>query len=324
MQLDVLLLAAGLGTRLRPLTLEIPKALLPLYGTPLLDLHIERLLGDPGDAAIAGSAKPGLRATRVVVNGHHLADHLRDHLARHRHAAQLVFSFEPQILGTGGAIRRADRWLCSNPFLVLNADAIFPLPGRDALEHHLAGAFPATMLLAPSPVHPNVLIEGGRVRGILRDRTDLRGLTYTGCCLLSPVFRELLPAEGFYDLRDAFDVLIARGELGAWVMPNDPPLVDVGTPERYLAAHRECTPASAGRYGLQLPAPGIGLAAGSGFIAAGVTVGAGAVVQDSVVLAEASIAPGVTVRDSIVGPGVTVTADVKERMITVRGSASWH
>jgi len=333
MHLDALLLAAGHGTRLRPLTLEIPKALLPIYGEPLLDLHITRLLG-PASAPASGaggspastpagcSASSPVQAGRIVVNGHHLADRLRGHLEKHPRAAQLVFSFEPNILGTGGAIRRAARWLNSEPFLVLNADAIFPLPGPDALEHHRVRGFPATMVLAPSPVHPNVLVEEGRVAAILRDRRDPRGLTYTGCCLLSPSFQELLPADGFYDLRDAFDVLITAGSLGAWIMPDDPPLVDVGTPERYLAAHRACTPTSADRYGLRLPGAGITLAAGSGFIAAGVTVGSGAQVRDSVVLAGSSIAPGVTVHHSIVGPGVTVRADLQDQLITARGAVS--
>jgi mannose-1-phosphate guanylyltransferase len=330
MQLDVLLLAAGLGTRLRPLTLEIPKALLPIYGVPLLDLHIERLLGGGAsgtplggmtDGPTAGTSGPPPCASRVVINAHHLAGSLSDHIVHHPRAAQLVVSHEPQILGTGGAIRRAAAWLNSDPFLVLNSDALFPMPGRDALAHHGTGGFPATMILAPSPVHPNVLASDGRVTAILRDRVHPDALTYTGCCLLSPVFHELLPAEGFHDLRDAFDALIARGRLGAWILPDDPPLVDVGTPARYLAAHRACTPATAAGYGLRLPAAGITLAAGSGFIAAGAAVGTGAEVRDSIVMAGASIAPGVAVCGTIVGPGTTVAEDTRDRLITRAGWA---
>ncbi len=359
MQLDALLLAAGLGTRLRPLTLEIPKALLPLYGVPLLDLHIARLLGPAGaeasapaeaaagaeasapaeaaagarEGGVAGAREGGaasvpagsaVRATRVVVNGHHLAEHLREHLERHAHRARLAFSHEPQILGTGGAIRRAAGWLHSDPFLVLNTDALFPLPGADAIAHHRARGLPATMVLAPSSVHPNVLVEDGRVTAILRDRVHPRGLTYTGCCLASPEFQDLLPVEGFCDLRDAFDELIAAGRLGAWIMPDDPPLVDVGTPERYLAAHRMCAPSAAPRYGLRLPGPGITLAAGSGFIAAGASVGLGARVRDSVVLAGSRIDPGVTVRGSIVGPGVAVSEDLRNRLLTAGGLVTLH
>ncbi len=310
MPIDVLLLAAGFGTRLRPLTDEIPKALLPLYGTPFLDLHIDRLIASP---------VAGLATGYIVVNGHHRADVLRDHLARHPRRERLAFSLEPQILGTGGAIRPAAGWLRSDPFLLLNSDALFPLPGPAALEHHRRGGFAATLVLARSPVHPNVLIEQGRVTAILRDRTDPSGLTYTGCCLLARAFIDLLPDAGFHDLRDTWDTLRAQGRLGAWVMPDDPPLVDVGTPERYLAAHRLCAPETAGRYGLRLPLAQVVLAEGSGFIAPDAIVGAGAAVRDSVVLAGAHLAPGVTVRGSIVGPGAVVEESVTDRLITTRG-----
>ena len=177
----------------------------------------------------------------------------------------------------------------------------------------------ATMVLARSPVHPNVLAERGRVTAILRGRTDPGGLTYTGCSLLARAFIDLLPAEGFHDLRDTLDTLLAQGRLGAWVMADDPPLVDVGTPERYLAAHRLCAPASAARYGLRLSLMDVVLATGSGFIAAGAVVGAGATVRDSVVLAGARVAPGVAVRGSIVGPGTVVEGDIEDRLITTRG-----
>lgn len=315
--MDVLLLAAGFGTRLRPLTLEIPKALLPLYGVPFLDLHIERLLAGAPD----GAGVPGLPIRTVVVNAHHLLEALRAHIGRHARRDRLALSCEPEILGTGGAVRAAAAWLHSDPFLLLNSDALFPLPGLDALAHHRRGGFAATMVLARSPVHPNVLVEQGRVTGILRERTDPGGWTYTGCSLLARDFIERVPDGGFHDLRDTYDALLARGALGAWTLEDDPPLIDVGTPARYLAAHRLCRPTTAGRYGLRLAGAGIVLADGYGFIAAGAEVGAGASVRESIVLDGARIAPGVTVRGSILGPGADVTADVERQLITGRGCA---
>lgn len=318
MESDILLLAAGFGTRLRPLTEQMPKALLPVCGVPLLERHLDRLR-NLGPRTIR----------RVVVNGHHLADQIRDRLQRWQRAqtAQsdvapdwIRFSFEPEIRGTGGAIVAAAEWLQSDPFLVMNADADFDAPLAEAVAFHRAHRRAATMVLLPSPVWPNVRVAGDRVAAIVREGPIAGGLTFSGLQVLSREVIERLPAAGFHDIRDTYDQLLQRGQLGAFVWsPEDLRFVDIGTPRSYLEAHRACPPADGQRAGGR-GARGLGHPDTGGFIDPGATIGAGARVSASVVFAGAVIAPGVRVHRTILGPGVVVEEPIEGLLVTTRGT----
>ncbi len=295
MTADALLLAAGFGLRLRPLTLELPKALLPIYGTPLLDLHLERLTGE---------------ARTVVVNGHHLADQIRDHVNRHPQHGRIRFSHEAgKIRGTGGAIVAARSHLESDPFLVVNADAIFPAPWKEAIAAHRASGALATMILTPSLLHPNVRVEGNRVTEIRIGGLIAGGMTFTGCHVITRSLITRLPSRGFHDIRDTYQELIGSGQLGAFVAPRSAELLDIGTPARYLEAHR------------RLPPPAdVPTVAGYGYIDPTARVGTGARIAESVVLPGAILAPGSTVLRSILGPGVQVTGAIEDLLVTRCGT----
>lgn len=131
---DVMLLAAGLGTRLRPITDTIPKPLVPVAGVPL----IERII----DNARAEGAK------RFVANAHYRADQILAHFG-----GLLKVSREDELLGTGGGIKRALPMLHSDPILVMNTDAFWPA-GSDAPIGRMLARFSdeAEMLLLC--VHP--------------------------------------------------------------------------------------------------------------------------------------------------------------------------
>jgi MurNAc alpha-1-phosphate uridylyltransferase len=105
-----MLLAAGLGTRLRPLTETRPKALVQVAGKPLLDHALDRLAG--------------IGVERAVVNTHHLAEQIERHVAS-RTNPQVLLSHEPEILDTGGGIAKALPLLGPDPFYVINAKIIW-------------------------------------------------------------------------------------------------------------------------------------------------------------------------------------------------------
>lgn len=111
------MLAAGSGTRLRPLTCERSKALCPVGGVPLVDLAL---------AALGGV---GLGPGSVAVNAHHLADALEAHVEGRAHV-----SVEPVLLGTGGAIGHLRPWLDGRAAVVVNADAVHDVPLRRLLD----------------------------------------------------------------------------------------------------------------------------------------------------------------------------------------------
>lgn len=109
---QAMILAAGLGTRLKPLTDTMPKALVPVGGKPLLDINIERLLQDGYD--------------RFVVNVHHFADQIRQHVAQQHYAPMVQFSDETsQLLETGGGLKKAQGLFRDDePILIHNVDIL--------------------------------------------------------------------------------------------------------------------------------------------------------------------------------------------------------
>ncbi len=109
-----MVLAAGLGTRLRPLTLERPKALVEVAGRPLIDHLLDRLAG-------AG-------VTRAVVNVHAFADQLEVHLARRRDLEIIISDEREQLLETGGGLKKARSPLGQDPILVANIDSVWTEP----------------------------------------------------------------------------------------------------------------------------------------------------------------------------------------------------
>ncbi|HVM83668.1 MAG TPA: sugar phosphate nucleotidyltransferase, partial [Candidatus Binatia bacterium] len=120
-----MVLAAGYGKRLRPLTETTPKPMVKVLGRPMIDGVLDRLVA-------AG-------VTRAVVNLHHLGDVIRDHL-KTRTDIEIVYSEEREILETGGGIRQALPLLGADPFFVVNAKIVW-LNGREDALHRLANAW---------------------------------------------------------------------------------------------------------------------------------------------------------------------------------------
>lgn len=150
-----MVLAAGLGTRMRPLTDAIPKALVPVAGKPLIDHVLDRLR----DAGVE----------RAVINVHHFADQVEDHLARRRDLQVVISDERAALLDSGGGIRHAADKLGPDPILVANIDSLWLEGERPALET-LKGAWdPADMdiLLLLVPRGQGIGFEGPQ--GFFRD-----------------------------------------------------------------------------------------------------------------------------------------------------------
>ena len=135
-----MVLCAGFGTRLRPLTDKVPKPLVPLCGLPLLQYNFALLLN------------AGVRD--IVVNTHYLGAEMEKgarELAASMGIELQVSREEKQILGTGGGVRRAQAMLGRNTFFLLNGDMLFDVDLGAALSAHKAAGAVATMVLAPYP-----------------------------------------------------------------------------------------------------------------------------------------------------------------------------
>ncbi len=207
-------LAAGLGTRLRPLTLATPKPLLPVDGLPMLD-HVLALLRRHGHE-------------EVVVNAHWLSDQI---VAWAADKPGVQVSVEPTILGTGGGLRAA-RALLAPRFVIVNGDILCDVD----LSALWAVDAPAVMALRPqaAPVHTGVTLQDGVVTGISGVVGQASSeLHFTGVHVLDRQVLDRIPEGEQCVIRTAYRSLIPEGRvrgrvhLGRWT--------DIGTIAEYEA-----------------------------------------------------------------------------------------
>lgn len=284
-------LAAGAGTRLWPLTRLIPKALVPVGNVPLVDLAIARV----GEALGLDRARPG--PTGVAVNVHNGRELLEPHLSGRVHTSVE----ELEALGTAGALGHLHGWLDGRDVLVCNADAWLDVAGRDdvlaePVGGHGSGGLPADFVSGWDRERVRVLCVEEP------DRGDFGSLRYAGACLLpGRVAAGLAPRPaGLYEVcwRGEWD----SGRLDVVVHPGA--FIDCGTPADYLDANLAAAAAAGG----SLVDPGAHLGPGSRLHRA--VVGDRATVDgwldESVVWPGATVAAPERLRRAVRAGGLTV------------------
>ena len=220
-----MIMAAGLGTRMRPLTANKPKPLVEVAGKTLLDHVLDK-------ARVAG-------VTEVVVNVHYLPEQIEDHLAQRAADLKVTISDERQLLmETGGGLVQAERFITAEPFYCLNSDAIWTEDGNlDALSR-LAKAWDGDrmdglLLLVPKDrafQHPGkgdfFLDESQRL--IRRGQRETAPFVYSGNQLISHRLLRDAP-EGPFSTNKLWDRAIAEGRLFGLVHEGD--WFDIGSPQ---------------------------------------------------------------------------------------------
>ena len=180
-----MILAAGFGTRLKPLTERRPKPLIEVAGVPMLSLALNRLRR--------------LKPRVLVVNGHHLSAQLEGFLDRRKTGfRRLEYIFEPEILDTGGGILNAASFLDGPFFITVNADIVSDIPLAPAVIRHLKSGALVTMLLHDCSRYNQIEVNPqGKILRFASDRTcdGNRLLAYTGMQICSPLLLELMARE---------------------------------------------------------------------------------------------------------------------------------
>ncbi len=309
--MQAIVLVGGEGTRLRPLTNDVPKPALTLVDRPFLAYMIEWL------------AAHGV--SEVVLACGFLPDVLREALGDGEHAGvRLTYVTEPERRGTAGAIRFAADALgerLDDQFLALNGDVLTDLDLTALMRTHGERAARATIALYPvedSAAYGLVSVDGdGAVTGFVEKTGEsVPGEINAGAYFLERSVLDLIPAGREVSIeREVFPRLIGEG-LGA--LRLDGYWMDIGTPERYLQASWDILE---GRVETRVRPTAPGLLVGAGAeVDRGATVGpravvspgchiaAGAEVRDSVLLDRCSVGAGARVSGSILGPGVAIDA----------------
>jgi len=285
------ILAAGFGSRLLPLTQIKPKPLFPLWGTPALG-HALDLLKSWG-------------VQDALVNAHHHAGQVLEYLrTRPADGMKCQLSYEPEILGTGGALTKARWFLEEDPFWMLNADVLAELSCEPLIEAHRRHGAIATLWLHPEKGPRTVEFREGLVSCFKSSAPGTDGTaTFCGLQLLSPRILAHLPPTGFASIVDAYERAMLAGEKVAGVEVPKSYWADIGTPDSYLATHREMTTIPRWKkFGVK----------GVPFVSkgTGTTVHPRATVIDSVLWDNVTVTAGASITHAIISDGVRVDSPV--------------
>jgi mannose-1-phosphate guanylyltransferase len=226
--MKAMVMAAGLGTRLRPLTYEVPKPMVPVGNRPVLEL-ILRLLGQQG-------------FTDVVSNLHWFPDTIRERMGDGSgFGVELTYSFEEELLGTAGGVRNVREHFGSEPFVVMAGDALTDVDLRALAAAHEAHDGIATLAVkrVADTSEYGVIVTGsdGRIQGFQEKPDPAEALSDLANCMiyaLSPEVFDYFPDQRVLDFAlDVFPALLEH-DVPFYVHETDAYWNDVGSPPEYL------------------------------------------------------------------------------------------
>jgi mannose-1-phosphate guanylyltransferase len=342
--MKAVILVGGLGTRLRPLSINTPKAMMPVVNTPFLEYVIRRL----------SRHKIG----HIVLAISHLAQPIEDYLGDgSRFGVSLSYSLEEEALGTAGAVKNTQKYL-DEAFLVLNGDVFTDLDITSMVTIHRQRQAKITIALTPVADPTSYgLIETdnqGRVTRFL-EKPDWEQVTTNminaGTYIMEAEVLDSIPRQTQFSFEhQVFPPLLSRGE-PVYAYPSDCYWMDIGTPEKYHQLNRDLLDGKSNQYHFdsdkcivigqqsnihstaKITGPAVigdscrigqkARLAGPLVIGAGSTIAREAIVEDCVIWHGVDIQPGAKVKNSIIanscriGAGSVVEGAVVSDHVTI-------
>jgi mannose-1-phosphate guanylyltransferase len=224
--MKAMILAAGMGTRLMPLTLSRPKALMPIANRPVIKGVIEYL------------KKHGV--TEMVVNAHHLSDHIVKYLEGGKpFGVEIEVKVEPAILGTGGGIKNTSGFWGAESFLVINSDIVTDLDLSNAINVHRKMGNIATLVLHDCEPFNKIKIDESSKILEISDSRHTGNLAFTGIHIVNPELLDFIPEGAYFDIIECYRQLIgSESQIGAYVA-HDFYWKDIGAIREYILANKE-------------------------------------------------------------------------------------
>jgi mannose-1-phosphate guanylyltransferase len=315
-----MILAAGFGTRLKPLTLSLPKPMFPVLNRPLLE-HTLNFLSSQG-------------IQDIIVNVHHLPNKIVDHFGDgSKFGVRLKFSHEEEILGTAGGLKKAQPFLEDETFLVINSDVLADIDLTKVLSFHNEKKSCLTLVVRqdahPEKYKPIELADDGRITrfvdaSINNPPTTTQRVMFTGIQIMEPEIFSRIPSGKFFGTAEGvFPAMIEDG-LPVYGVLHNKYWIDMGTRETYIQAQAD---ALDGKLSLKsnasktpegpliIPPVHIGKdceisqdaqVGPYAVLGDGCRIRSGAVVENSILWDNATIGADATVQNSIIGKGVAV------------------
>jgi NDP-sugar pyrophosphorylase family protein len=231
--MKAMILAAGLGTRLRPLTNDRPKALVEIAGRTLLEITLSRL------------REAGVR--EVIINVHHFAEMVIAYLkANHDFGMRIEISRETTLLDTGGGLKKAAWFFLEDakdrdkPFILHNVDVISTISFKRMLEVHRERSALATLAVQDRKTSRYLLFNDrgqlcgrrkGREEELVRPAPQINAWAFSGIHVISPCIFSLIQEEGVFSIIDSYLRMAAAGENISGFRADEYYWRDLGRPE---------------------------------------------------------------------------------------------
>lgn len=223
--MQAMILAAGLGTRLKPITDSIPKALVEVNGKTLLEIAIRKLIEND--------------FRKIIINAHHFADKVKEFLDRNTFAAEIIISDESALLlDTGGGLKYAQKYFDDSPLLVHNVDIISNLNLKEFYQYHLSDDAVASLVVSKRMSSRYLLFNDDNIlcgwedvkkneKTIVRDKDNLNQFAFNGIHILNPQIINQFPDEKVFSVIKAYLKLAETEEIQGYIC-NDIKWIDVG------------------------------------------------------------------------------------------------
>ena len=239
--MEAMIFAAGLGTRLQPLTNHIPKALVEVNGTTLLELCIRNIINHGFD--------------RVIINVHHFGEQIIDFVAKHSFDAEIVISDERQLLlDTGGGLKKASQLLVQDtPLLIHNVDVLSAIDLSDLYRRHCQSGAIATVAVAERETSRYLLFDtqnnlagwtnrktGETIWANSQQKDNVVPLAFSGIHVVNRQLTDLLPHAAPYPIIPQYIAIARHSTIKAYKHKADE-WIDVGKPDSLVAANSFAT-----------------------------------------------------------------------------------
>ncbi len=230
--MKAMILAAGLGTRLLPLTREMAKAVVPFANRPLIHYHLEWLMENG--------------VNEVVINLHHRSQSIISAIQQRSWPLEIHFSHEANLLGTAGGVKKAEEYFQDETFVMVNSDSLFEIDLASPIAFHREKGGVATMVLKEKsledPYGTVTIDEASRIMDIGESeaaRGEGKGHTFIGIHVLEPEIFGLIPSGCFFEINQmVYPRLIEEGK-PVWGFVTDSYWAEIGSHRAYLQAHRD-------------------------------------------------------------------------------------
>jgi len=218
-------LAAGLGTRLRPLTDELPKPLIPIFQKPLITFALDHL--------------SGVGVDKYVINTHRRPELFQSFFNRSDYAGQSVtLVHEPELLETGGGIKNAERYFGSDPFITYSGDILTDVNLQPLIEEHFRRRNDVTLALRDTGLASEIALRDHRVVDIANRYGTAGSLDFANIAVWnSGVFERIPPHKKISFIPILADWIGQGGKIGGFIM-NDGKWFNISSRTEYLDVHR--------------------------------------------------------------------------------------